>query len=107
MPVVAHPFAAKRGPLSADAVRELAAAGVLGIEVDHRDHDAAARALAADLAAELDLIPTGSSDYHGTGKVDHDLGVNTTDPETYATLSALMAQRADATGGPHAASRGR
>ncbi len=40
------------------------------------------------------MLATGSSDYHGTGKVDHDLGVNTTDPETYARLRALMDQRA-------------
>ena len=40
------------------------------------------------------MLATGSSDYHGTGKVDHDLGVNTTDPETYARLRELMAQRA-------------
>ena len=26
------------------------------------------------------LLATGSSDYHGTGKIDHDLGSNTTDP---------------------------
>ena len=33
---------------------------------------------------ELGLLATGSSDYHGTGKLDHDLGCNTTDPEVYA-----------------------
>lgn len=92
VPVVAHPFAAKRGPLSAEAVRELAAAGMLGIEVDHRDHDDAARALAADLAAELDLIPTGSSDYHGTGK--HNLlGENTTSPESLARIEAAATSK--------------
>ncbi len=45
------------------------------------------------LARELDLLATGSSDYHGTGKVDHDLGVNTTDPSVFAEISARMAAR--------------
>lgn len=92
VPVVAHPFATKRGPLTADAVRELAAAGLLGIEVDHRDHDDDARALAASLATELDLIPTGSSDYHGTGK--HNLlGENTTAPESLARIEAAATSK--------------
>ena len=62
--------------------------------MDHQDHDAAARAGLRQLADRLGVLATGSSDYHGTGKVDHDLGVNTTDPETYARLRALMDQRA-------------
>ena len=43
------------------------------------------------LAAELGLLATGSSDYHGTGKLDHDLGCNTTDPEVFATLLERLA----------------
>ena len=54
--------------------------GLDGIEVDHQDHDADARAGLRQLADRLGVLATGSSDYHGTGKVDHDLGVNTTDP---------------------------
>jgi 3',5'-nucleoside bisphosphate phosphatase len=33
-------------------------------------------------------VTTGSSDYHGSGKNDHDLGCNTTDP---AELERLLA----------------
>ena len=47
--------------------------------------------------SELGVLATGSSDYHGTGKVDHDLGVNMTDPETYARLLELVARRIAAT----------
>ena len=39
---------------------------------------------------------TGSSDHHGLGKVDHDLGVNTTDPEQYERLISLAAPSLDA-----------
>jgi hypothetical protein len=45
------------------------------------------------LAAKLGLLATGSSDYHGTGKLDHDLGCNTTAPEVYATLIERLAAR--------------
>ena len=38
-----------------------------------------------------DLLATGSSDYHGTGKIDHDLGSNTTDPAVYAALRERLA----------------
>ena len=91
MTVFAHPGAGKRGRLvSDDVVEALAAAGLAGLEVDHPDHDDAARAHYADLARSLGLLATGSSDYHGTGKLQG-LGENTTDPEVFAALRALTA----------------
>jgi predicted metal-dependent phosphoesterase TrpH len=57
-----------------------------GVEVDHQDHDANTRGRLRTLAAELGLLVTGSSDYHGTGKLDHDLGCNTTAAEVYDDL---------------------
>lgn len=45
-----------------------------GIEVDYPLHDAATRDLYHQIGARLGLIRTGSSDYHGTGKVGHELG---------------------------------
>ena len=94
--VIAHPWGRGREQLLPPSIlTELVAEHDLdGIEVDHQDHDAAARAGLRQLADRLGVLATGSSDYHGTGKVDHDLGVNTTDPETYARLRALMGQRA-------------
>ncbi|GAA1152969.1 PHP domain-containing protein [Ornithinicoccus hortensis] len=85
--VLAHPFAQTRGEVVGDEViEELAEAGLTGIEVDHRDHSPAARTRAADLAARLGLLPTGSSDYHGdTGKPNR-LGENTTSPEVLTAL---------------------
>lgn len=93
--VIAHPWGRGREQvLPVEVLEQLVAEhGLEGIEVDHQDHDEAARAGLRALARRLGVLGTGSSDYHGTGKVDHDLGVNTTDPETYARLRELMTQR--------------
>ena len=88
--VVAHPWGrGSRSVLDAEALAGLKDLGLAGIEVDHQDHAPAARAELRAIARELDLVVTGSSDHHGLGKVDHDLGVNTTDPEQYERLLAL------------------
>ncbi len=89
VPVLAHPAAAARGRVVSDAtIRAAADAGLAGLEIDHRDHTPAQRAHLADLAAELGLLVTGSSDYHGTGKPNR-LGEHTT---ASAVLEALVAQ---------------
>ena len=88
--VVAHPWGrGSRSVLSAEALAGLKDLGLAGIEVDHQDHSEADRAELRAIAADLDLVVTGSSDHHGLGKVDHDLGVNTTDPEQYERLLSL------------------
>ncbi|WP_148572683.1 PHP domain-containing protein [Nocardioides caldifontis] len=85
--VVAHPWGRHdNDDLRLDGIARLKAHGLTGIEVDHQDHDARQRAELRAIAAELDLVVTGSSDHHGTGKVDHDLGCNTTAPEEYERL---------------------
>ncbi|MFK5584535.1 PHP domain-containing protein [Serinicoccus sp. LYQ131] len=85
--VMAHPFAAARGTLVPDAViGEMARAGLLGLEVEHRDHDPEQRAHGRELARRLGLLTTGSSDYHGAGKPNR-LGENLTDPEV---LDAIL-----------------
>ena len=93
--VIAHPWGRGREHvLPAELIAALAAEHHLdGIEVEHQDHDRATRHRLRVLARELDLLATGSSDYHGTGKVDHDLGCNTTDPDVFAEISARMAAR--------------
>jgi predicted metal-dependent phosphoesterase TrpH len=88
--VVAHPWGrGSRSVLDAEALAGLKDLGLAGIEVDHQDHSPADRAELRALARDLDLVVTGSSDHHGLGKVDHDLGVNTTDPEQYERLLSL------------------
>ncbi|ANP49294.1 putative metal-dependent phosphoesterase TrpH [Streptomyces griseochromogenes] len=84
--VFAHPAAAKRGrTVPESAIAKMAAAGLDGIEVDHMDHDADARARLRGLAKELGLLVTGSSDYHGSRK-SVSLGEYTTDPEVYGEI---------------------
>ena len=69
--VIAHPFASHRGQiLKPEDFSELVAAGLNGIEVDHRDQNPEERAMLRTIAHELDLVVTGSSDYHGTGKLN-------------------------------------
>ncbi|MFJ7153320.1 PHP domain-containing protein [Streptomyces sp. NPDC101118] len=85
--VFAHPAAVKRGQcVPESAIAELAAAGLDGIEVDHMDHDAATRDRLRGLAADLGLLTTGSSDYHGSRKTCR-LGEYTTDPEIYGEIT--------------------
>ncbi|MFD9338195.1 PHP domain-containing protein [Streptomyces sp. NPDC060028] len=85
--VFAHPAAVKRGQCVPEAaIAALAAAGLDGIEVDHMDHDAPTRARLRGLAAELGLLTTGSSDYHGSRKTCR-LGEYTTDPEIYGEIT--------------------
>jgi len=87
--VMAHPFASARGIVVKDAVIEaMAAEGMAGLEVYHRDHSADGVQHGLDLAASLDLFVTGSSDYHGEGKPNL-LGENTTDPVVLQQIEAL------------------
>jgi predicted metal-dependent phosphoesterase TrpH len=90
--VIAHPWGRSGGTvLDEEAFAGLRDLGLAGIEVDHQDHAPELRARLRGIAADLDLLVTGSSDHHGLGKVDHDLGVNTTDPEQYERLLSLAA----------------
>ena len=88
VPVFAHGLATKRGRVVGDAaIAAMVEAGLLGLEVDHPDHAADERAHLRGLAADLDLIVTGSSDYHGTNKTTP-IGACTTDPDQFAAILA-------------------
>ncbi len=95
--VLAHPWG--RGGsagLHADELAVLRDAGLAGIEVDHQDHGVRERAELRELGRELGLVMTGSSDFHGAGKVDHELGCNTTEPEQFEALLDRIASAAAA-----------
>jgi predicted metal-dependent phosphoesterase TrpH len=84
--VLAHPAMWKGNGAVPDAlIEEMASDGMSGLEVDHPDHDEAARAHYRDLASRLDLVPTGASDCHGA-RYDYRLGSETTPLELVAEL---------------------
>ena len=86
--VIAHPFASHRGEiLKVEDFSELVSAGLNGIEVDHRDQNPDERAMLRVIARELSLVVTGSSDYHGTGKLNS-LAENHTSREQWEKLEA-------------------
>jgi predicted metal-dependent phosphoesterase TrpH len=94
VPVIAHPWGrASRDVLTADAIASLSEAGLVGLEIDHHDHDGADRAALREIADHLGFVVTGSSDYHGVGKVSHDLGSNLTDPDQLERLVDLADER--------------
>ena len=86
--VIAHPFASRRGQtLRAESFQDLVDAGLNGIEVHHRDHCPDEQHILSQIAVEMNLAITGSSDYHGAGKVNQ-LGENTTHPQEWEKLES-------------------
>jgi predicted metal-dependent phosphoesterase TrpH len=86
--VIAHPLASRSGrKIDLETLNQLIKAGLDGIEVDHRDHNEMERSELMRLAIEHDLVVTGSSDYHGTGKMNQ-LAEFTTHPEQWERLEA-------------------
>lgn len=63
-----------------DVIARMAAGGLAGIEAAHPDHDPGERLHYLRLAADLDLVVTGGSDFHGDRK-DLALGQVTTHRE--------------------------
>lgn len=86
--VIAHPFASRRGQvITSETFLDLFAAGLNGIEVHHRDQNAQEQQTLTDIAQDLNLVITGASDYHGTGKLNA-MAENTTDPEQWEALES-------------------
>jgi len=90
--VIAHPLASLRGrTVSIDSFESMVEAGLDGIEISHRDQSEDERQLLREVVSQYDIIATGSSDYHGNGKLN-ELAEFTTKPEDFEALEA----RADA-----------
>jgi predicted metal-dependent phosphoesterase TrpH len=90
--VIAHP-AMWRGedPVPDGLIEKMAGGGLDGIEVDHPDQTPEQRAHYRELAGRLELIVTGSTDYHGERTPDVLPGDEVTAPEQ---LEALRRRRA-------------
>jgi predicted metal-dependent phosphoesterase TrpH len=68
-----------------ELIEEMAAGGMVGLEVRHPDHDDEMRARYAAMADRLHLVPTASSDCHGA-RYGFRMGEERTDAETFARL---------------------
>ncbi|MDQ2913872.1 MAG: PHP domain-containing protein [Chloroflexota bacterium] len=66
----------------------LVAAGLAGIEAYYADHSPELTARCLAHARELDLVPTGGSDFHGRGEHGADLGGVFVPPETIERLES-------------------
>ena len=82
--VLAHPAARGRPVMRMGVLGDLVDAGLDGVEIWHRDNDERSRRQLLADAERLDLLVTGSSDYHGTGNPNL-LGEHTTAPEVLAS----------------------
>ena len=99
--VIAHPHDTRRGPgITDERFAELKRIGLNGIEVDHQSHPTRVRQELRQVAADLDLPATGSSDHHGNRRSGYNLGCNTTDPDAAAALLGERHHRA-LTATPH------
>jgi len=86
--VIAHPLASLRGrTVSIESFKSMVEAGLDGIEISHRDQSEDERRLLREIVEQYDIIATGSSDYHGNGKLNQ-LAEFTTTPEDFEALEA-------------------
>ena len=91
--VIAHPLASRSGRrVNPEIFADLITAGLDGIEIDHRDHQELERTALLRIALENDLVVTGSSDYHGTGKLNQ-LAEFSTSPEQWERLESRARER--------------
>lgn len=89
VPVFAHPVASARGRIVGEQTyQDMIDAGLAGLEIEHRDNPEEGRRFLRRLAERHDLLVTGSSDYHGTGKPNL-LGENLTAPEVLARIEEM------------------
>ncbi|WP_313357826.1 PHP domain-containing protein [Microbacterium sp.] len=87
--IIAHPVTKGRDRmLPVPFLERLIAEGLAGFEIDHRENTEPGKRELRRLAAEHDLIVTGSSDYHGMAGKPNRPGENTTSDEMVARIIA-------------------
>ena len=86
--VLAHPGSVTRDDdLPLELLEQLVQAGLDGLEVDHREHGETETARLREFARRHDLLITGGSDFHGTGKPNR-LGEHLTAPHVLEEIEA-------------------
>lgn len=98
IPVLAHPVRLSLPPqVQRDLFVRLKDCGLLGLEVYHPEHTPALQAHYRQLAEDLELLPTGGSDFHGAPKPDVELGTGVkgnlrVPPEFLHRMRAILPQ---------------
>lgn len=94
VPVLAHPISLKLDLHELkDMIRKLKNLGLEGIEVFYKEYDQDLKKELLAIAREMDLIPTGGSDYHGEHKAHLDLGIELPDELASNFLEYLNRRR--------------
>ena len=75
VPVLAHPFLNLSETELRKFLPEAKKHGLAAMETVYSSYSPETAALAADIAREFDLLPSGGSDFHGTNKPDIALGI--------------------------------
>lgn len=66
--IIAHPVTGRDRMMPVPYIEQLIAAGLAGFEIDHRENTEDGKRSLRQIVSQHDLIVTGSSDYHGSGK---------------------------------------
>ncbi|MBV9081558.1 MAG: PHP domain-containing protein [Acidobacteriaceae bacterium] len=76
IPVVAHPvrLSLPHDEMEMRVLRRLKDAGLMGLEIYHSEHSPDLQRYYSHIAEDLDLLPSGGSDFHGAAKPDVALG---------------------------------
>ena len=97
LPVLAHPLQELTERELRQLLPEAAEAGLVGLETVHSSYTPEMIAFAETIAAEVGLLSSGGSDFHGSVKPDISLGVGKGDlcisVKKYADLKALLEKR--------------
>ena len=96
VPILAHPglLPLERGPLE-ELVQRFREMGLEGLEAHYSEHDRPTRLWLERLAARLDLVVSGGSDFHGRAKPDIALGRGKGDLAVPLALLRAIAERRD------------
>jgi predicted metal-dependent phosphoesterase TrpH len=88
--VLAHPgMWGDQTSVPEELIERMAAAGMVGLEVDHTDHTPEQREHYRALAERLGVIATGGSDCHGNRYDPIRMGTSLCEPESFGALKAL------------------